>query len=65
MKDYYDFDQSFASMVVVDIEDYFERDKLVKKILTIPKWVNDFGNKTNINFSKLLTESVSNLMIEK
>ena len=32
--------------------------KLVKKTLTIPEWVNELGIRENINFSKLLTDTI-------
>lgn len=30
--------------------------QLIKKTLTIPKWVNDLGEKNKVNFSQLLTQ---------
>lgn len=65
MKDYYDFSESFVSMVAVDLTNYFEKNKLVKKTLTIPKWANDLGIKMNVNFSNLLTDSISELALKK
>jgi predicted RNase H-like HicB family nuclease len=32
--------------------------KVIKKTLTIPKWINDVGVKNNINFSQLLQVAV-------
>lgn len=60
LKNYYNFNNSFKSMVLVDVSKYLDSQKLVKKTLTIPKWVNDIGVKQNINFSKLLTDSIVN-----
>lgn len=58
MVNFYDFDKSFISMVCVDVEKFFDGQKLVKKTLTIPKWSNDLGKRLNLNFSKLLTEAI-------
>ncbi|QIA88536.1 type II toxin-antitoxin system HicB family antitoxin [Lactobacillus johnsonii] len=35
-----------------------ELNKLVKKTLTIPKYLNDLGKKNNINFSAILTNAL-------
>lgn len=56
----YNLDQSFKSMVMVDVEHYLDATKLVKKTLTIPKWANDLAVKRNINFSQLLTTAIVN-----
>ena len=32
--------------------------KLIKKTLTLPKWLNDLGIEKKINFSKLLQEAL-------
>ncbi|MBL7575537.1 Predicted nuclease of the RNAse H fold, HicB family [Peptoniphilus asaccharolyticus DSM 20463] len=60
---FYDLEQSFVSMVCVDIEKYFESQKLVKKTLNIPKWSNDIGNRLNLNFSKVLTEAIQEIAL--
>ena len=56
----YNLDQSFKSMVMVDVENYLDATKLVKKTLSIPKWANDLAVKRNINFSQLLTTAIVN-----
>ena len=56
----YIVEESFISMVCVDVEKYFENTKLVKKTLSIPKWANDLGNRLNLNFSKVLTVAIEN-----
>lgn len=56
---HYDLEKSFVSMVVVDLTEYLESDKLVKKTLAIPKWANDIAVKRNINFSQLLTNAIA------
>ncbi|NLY08871.1 MAG: type II toxin-antitoxin system HicB family antitoxin [Tissierellia bacterium] len=55
---FYDFDNSFVSMVYVDIREYLGGQELIKKTLSIPKWSNDLGNRLNLNFSKVLTEAI-------
>lgn len=53
-------DGSFVSLVLLDIDDYAERygDKAVRKNITIPAWLNTYGEKNAINFSKVLTEAL-------
>lgn len=51
-------DDSFVTLVAVDVAKYFEKDKLVKKTLSIPKWVDERGKKLGLNFSALLTKAV-------
>lgn len=59
LKDYYVFEKSFVSMVVVDLEQYLDSSTLIKKTLSIPKWANDIAIKYNINFSQLLTNAIA------
>lgn len=61
---YYDKENSFASMVCVDLENYLGSNELVKKTLSIPKWSNDLGNRLNLNFSKVLTEAIEKIAIK-
>lgn len=51
---------SIVSLVVVDIDSYSERygNKVVRKNITIPAWLNTYGEKNNINFSQVLTEAL-------
>ncbi len=51
---------SFASLLVLDIDAYAEKygNKAVRKNITIPAWLNTYGEKNNINFSKLLTDAL-------
>ncbi len=51
---------SFKSLITVDIESYADRygSKAVRKSLTIPAWLNTYGEKNNINFSQVLTEAL-------
>ena len=48
----------FVTLVKVDLKDYLKDNTPVKKTLTIPKWVNDLGNRCGVNFSKLLTNAI-------
>lgn len=64
LKDYYIKDESFISMVFVDLEKYLDYKKLVKKTLTIPKWANDLGNRLNLNFSQVLTTAIEEMAIK-
>ena len=55
------FDEgSFVSLVLLDIDAYAEKygDKAVRKNITIPAWLNTYGEKNAINFSKVLTEAL-------
>ena len=51
---------SFVSLLTLDIDTYAERygSKAVRKNITIPAWLNTYGEKHNINFSKLLTDAL-------
>ena len=44
--------ESFVSMLVLDMDAYAEKygDKTVRKNITIPAWLNTYGEKNNINF---------------
>lgn len=48
------------NMLLLDIDSYAEKygEKAVRKNLTIPAWLNTFAEKNNINFSKLLQDSL-------
>ena len=51
---------SMVNMLLLDIDSYEEKygEKAVRKNLTIPAWLNSFAEKNNINFSKLLQETL-------
>ena len=53
-------DGSFTSLITVDIDSYSERygNHVIRKNITIPAWLNTYGEKNNINFSKVLTEAL-------
>lgn len=52
----------FVNYVSVDPQEFAKLhfDKLDKKTLTIPHWLNVKGKQANVNFSKLLTEALIN-----
>lgn len=52
----------FVSYVSVDPDEYAKLhfNKMDKKTLTIPHWLNVKGQQANVNFSKLLTEALIN-----
>lgn len=51
---------SFANFLVLDIDTYSERygSKAIRKNITIPAWLNTYGEKNNVNFSKVLTDAL-------
>ena len=53
-------DGSFVNLIVLDMDAYAERygSKVVRKNITIPAWLNTYGEKNNINFSKVLTDAL-------
>ena len=53
-------DGCMINMLLLDIDAYEEKygEKAVRKNLTIPAWLNTFAEKNNINFSKLLQETL-------
>ena len=53
-------DGSFKSFIVLDMDAYSEKygTKVVRKNITIPAWLNTYGEKNNINFSKVLQEAL-------
>lgn len=55
----YNPDKSFISMVSVNVTEYLNSDKPVKKTLTIPKWADKLGKDMNLNFSETLTNAIA------
>ena len=51
---------SFVSLLVLDMDSYSEKygSKTVRKNITIPAWLNTYGEKNNINFSKVLQDAL-------
>ena len=52
--------ESFVSMLVLDMDAYAEKygDKTVRKNITIPAWLNTYGEKNNINFLRVLQDAL-------
>ena len=53
-------DGSFVNLLIADIDTYAEKygSKTVRKSITIPAWLNTYGEKNNINFSKVLSDAL-------
>jgi len=53
----------FASMLVLDMHAFAEKhgNKAVRKNLTIPAWLNTFAESRNVNFSKVLQDSLTEI----
>lgn len=49
---------SFASLVDIDLSAYFKKEKAVKKTLTIPEWLNEAATQKGINFSQTLQDAL-------
>ncbi|WP_437183127.1 hypothetical protein, partial [Segatella copri] len=47
-------------MIQADMLEFKKKydNKLIKKTLTLPKWLNDLGIERKVNFSKLLPEAL-------
>lgn len=60
-------DNSFINLLVLDIDAYAEKysTKAVRKNITIPAWLNTYGEKNNINFSKVLQDALLDLALAK
>ena len=58
-KDIQTDDDSFINMLVLDMDAYSEKygSKAVRKNITIPAWLNPYGEKNHINFSKVLQDA--------
>ena len=50
----------FINLLVLDIDSYAEKygDKAVRKNITIPAWLNAYGEKKHLNFSKVLQDAL-------
>lgn len=51
---------SFVNLLVLDIDAYAEKygNKAIRKSITIPAWLNTFGEKNNVNFSRVLQDAL-------
>lgn len=56
-------EEGFLNIIHLDIEAYSEKygKKFIRKNLTIPAWLNTFAEKNNINFSKVLQDTLLNI----
>lgn len=48
----------FVSIVDIDLSAYLNREKAVKKTLTIPEWLNEAAMERGINFSQTLQDAL-------
>lgn len=53
-------ENSFVNLLLLDITSYAEKygDKSVRKNISLPAWLNTFGEKNNINFSGVLQDAL-------
>ena len=51
---------SFANLLMLDMDTYTELygEKAVRKNITIPAWLNTYGERNNINFSRVLQDAL-------
>lgn len=58
--EYDEYESAFVNLVSVDVEEYARKhfEKSVKKILTIPAWLNDLAVKNHVNFSQTLQQAL-------
>ena len=51
---------SFVNMLVLDMDAYADKygSKSIRKNITIPAWLNTYGEKNNVNFSRILTDAL-------
>lgn len=51
---------SFINLLVLDMDSYAEKygEKAVRKNITIPAWLNSYGEKNHLNFSKVLQDAL-------
>ena len=57
---------SFVSLLVLDMDAYAEKygQKTVRKNITIPAWLNTYGEKNHINFSGVLADSLMEMALK-
>jgi hypothetical protein len=63
IEDIHPDDGGFVSLLTLDMDAYAEKygSKAVRKNLTIPAWLNTFAEKQHINFSQVLTDTLTNM----
>ena len=59
-------DGEFISMLMLDMDSYTEKygSKAVRKNLTIPAWLNTFGEQQHINYSRVLADALTELYMK-
>lgn len=60
-------ENEMLNFILLDLNAYAEKygEKAVRKNLTIPAWLNTFAEKNNINFSKILQDTLLAMAQEK
>ena len=53
----------FVNVLALDMDSYTEKygGKAIRKNLTIPAWLNTFGEEHDLNFSKVLQDALSKI----
>jgi predicted RNase H-like HicB family nuclease len=56
----------FVNLLVLDIDSYAEKygGKAVRRNVTIPAWLNTFGEEHNVNFSRVLQDALLSMAQE-
>lgn len=51
---------SFVNLLVLDMDEYTKKygNKAVRRNVTIPAWLDTFGEKNNVNFSRVLQDAL-------
>lgn len=51
---------SFVNLLVLDMDEYSRKygNKAIRRNVTIPAWLDTFGEKHNVNFSKVLQDAL-------
>ena len=62
-----DSPDGFVNLLVLDMDLYAEKygSKSIRKNITIPAWLNTFGEANHINFSKVLQDSLSEMCLQQ
>jgi len=64
ISDEWEYKAVFSTLIAVDIKEYekylADKNKTVRKNVTIPKWMDELAQKKHINFSSVLQEALRN-----
>lgn len=57
----------FVNLLILDMDGYAEKygSKSVRKNITLPAWLNTFGEANHINFSKILQDTLSEMYLRQ